>query len=141
MHETVLHIAARVDNAEFIEYALASGATLYALDAGGRTAMHKAAIFGAVKAIVELHDQGLDVDVQDDVGNTPLHWAFKSSEAHAVRCLYELGANLDALNKNGNTPPDVAESEEVVELLRTLRRRDGIELEPASSPTAPAPSL
>ena len=80
------------------------------IDSEGRTALHIAALVGAVEVIEYLID---DLDMVPDVrewlyGGTPLHLASLMGRAPAVKALVERGANECALTKQGFSPGDLA---------------------------------
>jgi ankyrin repeat protein len=93
------------------------------LDRAGRSRLHYAALEGSLAAVMELLNDGFDVDLGDVDGYTPLHFAAQGYHEDVARHLIDHGATVDAQNRFGNTPLWVAlfnsrGRPEVIKLLR-----------------------
>lgn len=67
-------------------------------------ALQYAAERGSKKIIHLLLDQGIPVDVEDEMGNTPLSSAVSFSYRNCVKLLLKMGANPNHQDKYGDTP-------------------------------------
>jgi hypothetical protein len=74
----------------------------------GRTAMHKASLFGHAHVIEYLLQSGATADPIDAEGDTPLHDAAKYGHAAVVEALIKGGADKSIADKEGKTPADLA---------------------------------
>ncbi len=100
---TALITAVRAGKRSEIEKQItANPETLSGKDAGGSTALHHAAGYGAIENLQLLIDRGADVSAQNRRRSTPLHWAI-DSEAK-VRLLLSKGASVNAKQVEGRTP-------------------------------------
>ncbi|KAK5218691.1 hypothetical protein LTR72_008630 [Exophiala xenobiotica] len=102
---TPLHLAAGNGNLTAIKALLASGADRDARDRQGRTALHVAAAWAQVNAVILL--SGCDTEAKDVNGQTALHLAAKSSR-ETLAALLSARANVDALDHDGRSPLHVA---------------------------------
>lgn len=68
------------------------------------SALHRAAAFGAHKAVKALAESGADVAASDSEGMTPLHRAAEGGWAKTAEALLAAGANIDAADAKGRTP-------------------------------------
>ncbi|KAF2998803.1 hypothetical protein E8E13_001125 [Curvularia kusanoi] len=73
--ETVLHGAARLDDAELIRYLVEHGANLQAVDANGKTPLHNAACHANIEIVRYLINQGADTHAVTTAGQTTVHYA------------------------------------------------------------------
>ncbi len=67
-----------------------------------------AAESGNVAKLVELLDEGADIETRDPSGKTAIFFAVGSNQLKAVRFLLEKGANVNAQDDAGKTPLHVA---------------------------------
>ena len=119
---TPLHRAAIGGHLPVVQYLLAHGARVDAVNFGGLTPLHWAAQNGHLPVVQCLLAHGATVSVvtSDDV--TPLHWAARKGHLQVVRYLLAHGARVDAVDFHGLTPLHWAAQgghPEVVECLLT----------------------
>lgn len=77
-------------------------------DAEGRSALHWACDFGALKAAEELLEQGADPCARDDEGASPLHYACLCEHEELARVLLQCGADPYLRDLSGERPADLA---------------------------------
>ena len=61
---------------------------------------------------------GADINAEDSFGFTILMWASSGGNLEMVKLLAENGADIDAKNEDGKTALDLADTEEIKEILR-----------------------
>jgi ankyrin repeat protein len=96
---------------------LAKGAAVDERDDRDWTALHHAAVAGAVEAAGILLDRGADPDARGQFDLTPLHWAAAKGRAEVVGLLARRGARTDARSIYGMTPLHLAGNANVVTAL------------------------
>jgi ankyrin repeat protein len=82
--------------------------------------LHRAAYWGYEDAIVELIEEGEDVNGTDSQGETPLHKAVRLGNLGAVEVLLDHGAHINASSAMGLTPLHWAALTGQVELTEYL---------------------
>ena len=104
--KTLLHHAAKDDDADLIEYLLKRGLEIDRKDKNGFTPLHDAVQAQAASAIRFLIDRHANVHAQNADLNTPLHMAVVHNDIQSVEMLFFNGAHSDVLveNKNKVTP-------------------------------------
>ncbi len=105
---TPLHWAARAGALDCVEYLIAKGADVNALNDNKRPPIVLAAERNEGATILALADAGADLDTQDKKGRSALHRATYEGCAEAAEALLEAGANGTLLNKNGKTAFEIA---------------------------------
>ncbi|KAG2445106.1 hypothetical protein HYH02_008973 [Chlamydomonas schloesseri] len=85
----------------------------------GQTALHVAALWGNVEAIQALVECGADVNITNSRGSTPLHFgaSAKKNTLAACQALLDAGADTENVDMMGRQPYEMAEVEEVRQLL------------------------
>lgn len=77
---------------------------------------------GGVEGVQYILDQGVDVNLTDDLGESPIHLAARKGYVNIMRLLIQAGANLDARDAENETPLDYAihnkQKEIVIYLIR-----------------------
>lgn len=134
---TPLHRAAGYNHLEVAKWFIQEGAGVNAMDNSHRIPLHNAAHKGHVEMIELLVEHGSDINKKDLIGYTPLHLAVSNSCTFTVcLTLIDLGADIDSKCNDGKLAYDLAETEDVREVLKpeTLQRR--LELIPSSSEQA-----
>lgn len=96
----------------------------------GHSALMSAAVHGDADCVNDYIAMGADLDEVDDYGNTALHWAVFGNDTDCIKLLLMAGADIAAINKYGETVFDVAEYQEIREmLLAAAVNRDAGEIE------------
>ena len=103
-----LFAAAEVGDVQALRTLIGDGADPNAVDSGGLTALHWAAVYGHAEAVDLLLRAGARVNAVADFGGTPLHWAAARGRTEAVNLLLRAGADVDARDMYGRTPRDVS---------------------------------
>jgi ankyrin repeat protein len=97
---------------------------------GSAPPLHHAVLFTALVSQVkqqtvcsdqllsELIKHGARVAGRDSTGRTPLHIAAENTNMAAARFLLESGATVMPRDEKGRTPLDMAESSEMIKLLK-----------------------
>lgn len=128
---TPLHRVAGYNQLKLAVYLITLGADVNAIDAYGRIPLHNAAKFGHIEMIELLIKSGSDIDKQDFEGYSPIHGA-ASNTFIACCILIELGANKYVRSNSGQLPYDMADSEDVKEMLMLKE----VQMVPSSSEQA-----
>jgi len=97
MNQEVLECA-RYGEEDDLRALLNAGANVNFTDAGGSTAMHKAAANGEEACLKVLHSFGATYS-KNGTGNTPAHWAAQNAKAGALKFIIE-NYEVDMLDKN-----------------------------------------
>ncbi|XP_034232867.1 protein phosphatase 1 regulatory subunit 12A isoform X9 [Thrips palmi] len=94
------------------------GADIDTANVDGLTALHQACIDDNLDMVEFLVQHGADVNRGDNEGWTPLHATASCGFISIAKYLIEHGANVAAVNNDGELPLDIAESDEMEELLQ-----------------------
>lgn len=121
--ETLLMIAARIDNLVVVRYLLERGADPNSNDWFDRNSLHLASQSGNVAIIETLLSCGLDIDSKDCSGDTPLIFAAASGKSKAVDYLLDEGADLFAKGKLGRSCLHAASQSGSVATIETMLSR------------------
>jgi hypothetical protein len=125
--EAPLHRASVYGRVEAVRRLVDGGADINARNDYDWTPLYVAAFYGHVELARMLLECGASINVQDYVGETPLHCAVKEGEIQAVRLLLEHGADVHVRDKNGRTPSQLAEQQEILELLSEYGAKSVVE--------------
>ncbi|XP_016937248.2 acyl-CoA-binding domain-containing protein 6 [Drosophila suzukii] len=120
--EKTLFDHVKENNLDRLRELLAPG-DLVKLDEHGMALIHWATDRNAVEIIQFLVRSGASVDQRDADQQTPLHYAASCGHLEALRCLLELRANLELCDSDGQTCYDVADDEQICQVLQTERER------------------
>ncbi len=132
-NNTALHYAAQNDDARTVQFLIANGAQVDAVNSSGRTPLQEAERFKnyllenyfnggnplhwalydnkKLSEVEELINKNKDwLNSTDKNGNTPLHVAVKYSDTPVLKLLVTRGSNLQAINKFGRNPLQEAQN-------------------------------
>ncbi len=84
-------------------------------------AMLKAAEDGALGSILNLHDAGISINIEDVDGNTPIMLATMAGHLGVVRTLYHLGADINHRNHADESATIIAKKTDDQLILNTMK--------------------
>nr|XP_043892549.1 ankyrin repeat domain-containing protein 12 isoform X1 [Solea senegalensis] len=116
--ETPLHMAAIRGDAKQVKELISLGADVNVKDFAGWTPLHEACNLGYFDVAKVLIAAGAEVNTQGLDDDTPLHDASSSGHKDIVKLLLRHGGNAYQANKRGERPVDVADSQELEQLLK-----------------------
>ncbi|XP_051943297.1 ankyrin repeat domain-containing protein 12 isoform X2 [Hippocampus zosterae] len=116
--ETPLHMAAIRGDAKQVKDLISLGADVNVKDFAGWTPLHEACNLGYYDVAKVLIAAGAEVNTQGLDDDTPLHDASSSGHKDIVKLLLRHGGDAFQANKRGERPVDVADSEELEQLLK-----------------------
>ncbi|XP_061775664.1 ankyrin repeat domain-containing protein 12 isoform X1 [Nerophis ophidion] len=116
--ETPLHMAAIRGDAKQVKELITLGADVNVKDFAGWTPLHEACNLGYYDVAKVLIAAGAEVNTQGLDDDTPLHDASSSGHKDIVKLLLRHGGNAFQANKCGERPVDVADSQELEQLLK-----------------------
>ncbi|XP_046390993.1 protein phosphatase 1 regulatory subunit 12C [Ischnura elegans] len=116
---------------EEVERLLQKGADIDTTNVDGLTALHQACIDDNLEMVEFLVEHGADVNRGDNEGWTPLHATASCGFISIAKFLIENGANVASVNNDGHLPLDIAESDEMEEMLNEQVFAKGIDCEEA----------
>ncbi|XP_026169216.1 ankyrin repeat domain-containing protein 12 isoform X1 [Mastacembelus armatus] len=116
--ETPLHMAAIRGDAKQVKELISLGADVNVKDFAGWTPLHEACNLGYYDVAKVLIAAGAEVNTQGLDDDTPLHDASSSGHKDIVILLLRHGGNAFQANKRGERPVDVADSQELEQLLK-----------------------
>uniref|UniRef100_A0A3Q2DPP9 Uncharacterized protein n=1 Tax=Cyprinodon variegatus TaxID=28743 RepID=A0A3Q2DPP9_CYPVA len=116
--ETPLHMAAIRGDAKQVKELISLGADVNVKDFAGWTPLHEACNLGYYDVAKVLIAAGAEVNTQGLDDDTPLHDASSSGHKDIVKLLLRHGGNAFQANKRGERPVDVADSQELEQLLK-----------------------
>ncbi|XP_034944774.1 protein phosphatase 1 regulatory subunit 12A isoform X2 [Chelonus insularis] len=112
---------------------LQKGADINTGNVDGLTALHQACIDDDLDMVEFLVEQGADINRGDNEGWTPLHATASCGFISIAKYLIEQGCNLAAVNNDGELALDIAESDEMEDLLQQHINKAGIDCAKARS--------
>ncbi|XP_067308905.1 ankyrin repeat domain-containing protein 12 isoform X2 [Pseudorasbora parva] len=116
--ETPLHMAAIRGDVKQVKELISLGADVNVKDFAGWTPLHEACNLGYYDVAKVLIGAGAEVNTQGLDDDTPLHDASSSGHKDIVKLLLRHGGNAFQANKRGERPVDVADSQELEQLLK-----------------------
>lgn len=102
--QTLLHLAASVDNAKLAAALIAAGANIAAADREGRTPIYRAVANSSAKVLRCLLKAGACTTATDQYGTSPLHLAVQRSFVTGVKLLIAAKADVRARAHDGTEP-------------------------------------
>jgi ankyrin repeat protein len=117
-NRTPLHMAASRGNVEIVKMLIDAGSDANVQSNIGYTPLHVAASWGRLEIAKMLIDAGAYVDVQDKSGWTPLHVAASLGRVEIAQMLIGAGARKDIRDNESKFPYDLAQTEEMKNLLK-----------------------
>ena len=115
---TALHICAGNNHLKIARMLIDAGADVNIQDEYGWTALHWCARFNSLRLARMLIEAGADVDIQTEKGWTALHWCGLRNHPEIARMLIDAGADKTIQDDDGKLPYELAETEELKELLQ-----------------------
>ena len=97
---------------------IALGANLDWQDKDGRIALHCCAIKNSPEIAKMLIDAGADISILNNNGSTALHMCAYWNSTEIARMLINAGADKTIPNNNGKLPYELADTQELKELLK-----------------------
>ncbi|MBN3324981.1 ANR12 protein, partial [Atractosteus spatula] len=116
--ETPLHMAAIRGDVKHVKELISLGADVNVKDFAGWTPLHEACNMGYYDVAKVLIAAGAEVNTQGLDDDTPLHDASSSGHKDIVKLLLRHGGNAFQANNRGERPVDVADSEDLEQLLK-----------------------
>ncbi|XP_076169896.1 myosin binding subunit isoform X9 [Ptiloglossa arizonensis] len=112
---------------------LQKGADINTGNVDGLTALHQACINDDLDMVEFLVEKGADINCGDNEGWTPLHATASCGFISIAKYLIEKGCNLAAVNNDGELALDIAESNEMEDMLQQHINKAGIDCDQARS--------
>ncbi|XP_033211921.1 protein phosphatase 1 regulatory subunit 12A isoform X6 [Belonocnema kinseyi] len=112
---------------------LQKGADINTGNVDGLTALHQACIDDDLDMVEFLVEQGADINRGDNEGWTPLHATASCGFISIAKYLIEQGCNLAAVNNDGELALDIAESDEMEDMLQQHINKAGVDCDQARS--------
>ncbi|KAM7416996.1 hypothetical protein PAMA_018871 [Pampus argenteus] len=119
--ETLLHRACRREDVARVKALIQAGISVNMDDYAGWTALHEACALGHEAVVEELLKAGANVNARSFNGVTPLHDAASSGHYQVVNLLLQYGSNPRDRNVGGLHALDMAEKDNIKELISTFQ--------------------
>ena len=114
----VQEINKREPNLNLVSDLIVLGANLDWQNNDGWTALHLCAYFNHPEIAKMLLDAGADVNIQDEDGYTALHVSAFNNRIEITQVLIDAGADKTIPNNDGELPYELANTQELKELLK-----------------------
>ena len=115
---TALHMCASYNHPEIARMLIDAGADVNIQDENGLTPLHWCARFDRPEILGVLIDAGADLNIQDNFGKTALHWCADKYRPEIAWMLLDAGADKTIPNNDGELPYELANTQELKELLK-----------------------
>lgn len=125
--QTPLHIACQSDSVDIVTMILDAGADVTTCDEDDNAPLHSACDSSSdeAPAIVQvLLARGAGVSPRSADGNTALHLAVQTGNVKVVDALIHAGADVNARNEDDETPLQLADGDEIQEMLKAAGASD-----------------
>ena len=116
--QSALHYAADEGNLKIVEILIKSNADLNLRSNIKRTPLHISCSHGYFDITKLLIENGALINIQDNERNTPIHLCVMGGHIELLKYLLDKFPQADGKNIYGKTPIDIANSEEVKNILR-----------------------
>lgn len=117
--EKTLFLAACGNNdVEECRRLLKTGVDINVVNVDGMTGLHQACIDDNLEMVHFLIENGADIDACDNDGWTPLHATASCGHLAIAHILLDAGADPTIVNNDGELACDIADTEEVEELIQ-----------------------
>ncbi|XP_014670964.1 PREDICTED: protein phosphatase 1 regulatory subunit 12A-like [Priapulus caudatus] len=131
-HDGCVFLAAcSAGDTQEVDKLLARGADINTTNVDGLTALHQACIDENMTIVEYLVENSASVNSIDNEGWTPLHAAASCGYTKIAEYLLEKGANIAAVNNDGELPYDIADGDELENILLGAMNKLGIDMETA----------
>lgn len=117
-NETLFLAACANGDVEECKSLISAGTDINCVNVDGMTGMHQACIDDNIDMVRFLVHAGADVNAIDNDGWTPLHAAANCGHTEIVQLLIDSKADPRIVNNDGELASDIAETEEVEELIK-----------------------
>ena len=114
----VQEINKREPNLNLVSDLIVLGANLDWQNNDGWTALHWCTYFNHPEIAKMLLDAGADVNIQDEDGYTALHVSAFNNRIEITQVLIDAGADKTIYNNDGDLPYELANTQELKELLK-----------------------
>ena len=115
---TALNWCAIINRPKILRMLIDAGADVNIQGNDGSTALHWCAINNRPKIVRMLLDYGADVNIQHNNGSTALHWCVMWDHPEIAWMLLDAGADKTIPNNDGELPYELANTQELKELLK-----------------------
>lgn len=117
-NQTLFLAACANGDVEECKSLISAGTDINCVNVDGMTGMHQACIDDNIDMVRFLITAGADVNAIDNDGWTPLHAAANCGHTEIVQLLIDSKADPRIVNNDGELASDIAETEEVEELIK-----------------------
>ena len=88
--------------------------SVHSKDSEGDTPLHKACVWGDLRAVYVLLNAGANINEQGDMGATPLYFAVMFEFQDIADYLVSMGADKDVRSEFGDTPLELSKSKGIL---------------------------